>query len=85
MRKALGWLLFVLCCVSFFVVLVIPFMAFSHAEKASYMAGAYIFSQITWWLCLPLLGKEFIAWTKSLWQTVRDVMRSKVIEDDDHV
>lgn len=68
LRKPLGWTLFALSYISFFLVFLVPFTNLSSAEKVAVAGGLYIFCQVAWWLCVPLLGKEFIGWGKSLWK-----------------
>ncbi len=66
-RKTLGWILFVLSSISFLLVLGVPFLDRPGTEKVATAGGLYLFSQVTWWACIPLLGKEWIAWGKNLW------------------
>jgi hypothetical protein len=67
-RKALGWALFLLSSISFLLVPLVPFSTLPGTEKVATAGGLYLFSQVTWWACLPLLGKEFIAWSKDFWR-----------------
>ncbi len=33
----------------------------------AWLGGLFIFGEITWWLAVPLLGKEFIELIKRWW------------------
>lgn len=68
MRKPLGYVLLAISCVAWLAVPVIPFLPLSALEKASWVGGVIIFAEIAWWLAMPLLGKEIIAWCKNAWQ-----------------
>lgn len=70
-RKILGWLLFSISSITFLLVFAVPFTSYSTAEKTGLAASLYLASQISWWLCLPLLGKEIIQWMKRLWGRIR--------------
>ena len=74
----MGWTLFALSYISFFLVFLVPFTNLPSAEKVAVAGGLYIFCQITWWLCVPLLGKEFIGWGKSLWVFTAEKAKSIV-------
>ena len=68
MRKLLGYILLAISCLAWLTVPIIPFLSLSAVEKASWVGGIIIFAEIAWWLAMPLLGKEIIAWCKSAWQ-----------------
>ena len=68
MRKLLGYILLAISCIAWLAVPVIPFLPLSALEKASWVGGIIIFAEIAWWLAMPLLGKEIIAWCKNAWQ-----------------
>ena len=34
-------------------------------------AGVFVFAEVTWWLAIPLLGKEIIDLIKSVWPRLR--------------
>jgi len=65
--KIVGFILLILSSVSFLLVFVIPFLNLSLTEKASWAGILYIFCEITWWLSFPFLGKEYITWSKQIW------------------
>lgn len=65
--KSLGYILLLLSCISFLLVFFVPFLTLSTSEKASLAGALYVFCEITWWLAVPLLGKEMLAWLKQLW------------------
>ena len=77
-RKSLGWALFTLSCLSFLLVFLVPFLNLTNTEKVATAGGLYLFCQITWWLCIPLLGKEFISWGRSLWKVSAQKIKSAI-------
>jgi len=74
LRKLLGYVLLAISCLAWLTVPIIPFLSFSAVEKASWVGGIIIFAEIAWWLAMPLLGKEIIAWCKSAWQWCKRVL-----------
>jgi len=66
-RKISGWFLFGLSSITFLLVFAVPFTSYSAAEKTGLAASLYLASQISWWLCLPLLGKEMLAILRKCW------------------
>jgi hypothetical protein len=77
-RKTLGWALFVLSSISFLLVSLVPFLNLPGTEKVATAGGLYLFSQVTWWACLPLLGKELIAWSKNFWSVSVQKIKSAI-------
>jgi len=77
-RKSLGWALFVLSSISFLLVLGVPFLDLPGEEKVASAGGLYLFSQVTWWACVPLLGKEMITWSKNLWSASVQQLKSAI-------
>lgn len=45
---------------------VLPFLDLTVVQLASYTSAVFIAAEITWWACIPLLGKEFIDKIKRL-------------------
>ena len=78
LRKSIGWALFTLSCLSFLLVFLVPFSNLSNTEKVATAGGLYLFCHITWWLCIPLLGKEFISWGRSLWKISVQKIKSAI-------
>lgn len=74
MRKALGYCLITVSCVAWLLLPVIPFLSISAAAKVSWAGGLFLFAEVTWWLAVPLLGKEMFAWGKQLWQWAQSVL-----------
>ncbi len=83
LRKTLGWALFILSSISFLLVALVPFLDLPGTEKVATAGGLYVFSQVTWWVCLPLLGKELIEWGKNRWSDSVKKLKS-VINKRDH-
>ena len=64
MRKLLGYSLLVISCFAWAIIPVIPFLSLSVAQKASWATAVFVFAEVTWWLAMPLLGKEIIDYSK---------------------
>lgn len=67
-RKTTGYALFVLSCLGWAVLPVIPFLPISTAAKAAWVAAALVFAEVAWWLMVVLLGKEVVEWCRRGWQ-----------------
>ncbi|MDG1293342.1 MAG: transporter suffix domain-containing protein [Pseudomonadales bacterium] len=80
MRKLLGYILLAISCLAWLTVPIIPFLSLSAVEKASWAGGIIIFAEIAWWLAMPLLGKEIIAWCKSAWQWCKRALGFRSVE-----
>jgi len=76
LRKYLGWALFTLSCLSFLLVFIVSFSNLTPTEKVATAGSLYLFSHITWWLCIPLLGKEFIGWGRYFWKASAQKIKS---------
>jgi hypothetical protein len=59
MIKTLGYLLFGICCISFFAILVIPLMGFSPRQIAGITITLIIIGEVSFYLSLIFLGKSF--------------------------
>ena len=59
MIKTLGYSLFVLCCLAWLMILVIPWLGFSKGETAGIITGLIIFGEVTFYVSLIILGKTF--------------------------
>ena len=68
MRKILGYSLLVISCIALALMLVVPFLDLAAEERAAWMVGLFVFAEITWWLAMPLLGKEVLAFCQRVWQ-----------------
>ncbi|MEE3240687.1 MAG: transporter suffix domain-containing protein [Pseudomonadota bacterium] len=68
MRKLLGYSLLVISCLAWTIIPMIPFLSLSVAQKASWATVVFVFAEVTWWLAMPLLGKEIIDYSKAAWQ-----------------
>jgi hypothetical protein len=65
MLKITGYILFVICCILFLAIPVIPWLGFSKGKIAGITTGLVIAGEITFYLSLFILGKEFYAKIKS--------------------
>lgn len=65
MLKITGYVLFVVCCVSFLAIPVMPWLGFSKGHIAGITTLLVITGEITFYLSLFILGKSFYAKIKS--------------------
>lgn len=65
MLKITGYILFVICCVSFLSIPVLPWLGFSGGKIAKITVILIIAGEITFYLSLFILGKSFYAKIKS--------------------
>lgn len=65
MVKTLGYILFILSCVAWLLILIIPWLGFSKAGMAEIITGLIIFGEITFYVSILLLGKTFYQKIKS--------------------
>lgn len=72
-RRLLGYFLLFVSTLAWIALPVIPFLSMSTTEKASAAGFLFIFAEITWWLGVPLLGKELIEGARKLWSKLKAV------------
>lgn len=80
--KILGYTLLFISCVAWAVLPLLPFLPGSGEELTALAAGVFIFAEVTWWLAIPLLGKEIIDLIKSAWPRFRQVLRQGLKSHD---
>jgi hypothetical protein len=78
MIKTIGYSLFVLCCLAWLMILVIPWLGFSKGETAGIIAGLIIFGEVTFYVSIIMLGKTFY---NKIREKIR-FRRNKVSKDD---
>lgn len=83
MRKFLGYMLLTVSCVAWAVLPVIPFLSLTATLKASWAGGLFVFAEVTWWLAVPLLGKEIIDWLKHCWQSFKAFFSGSKVKASD--
>lgn len=59
MIRTIGYILFILCCVAWLLILVIPWLGFSKGETAGIITGLIIFGEVTFYVSILMLGKTF--------------------------
>lgn len=74
MRKILGYCLITVSCVAWIALPAIPFLSLSTAAKVSWAGGLFIFAEVTWWLAMPLLGKEMLEWGRKIWRWAQNLL-----------
>mgnify|MGYP001188388024 CR=1 FL=1 len=70
MRKLIGYSLLIISCLTWAVMPVIPFLSITVAQKACWATAVFVFAEVTWWLAMPLLGKEIVEYSKAAWRRV---------------
>jgi hypothetical protein len=62
MLKTTGYILFVISCLSFLMILVVPWLGFSKVQIAGITTGLIIAGEILFYTSLIILGRSF--WDK---------------------
>ena len=65
MAKLIGYIIFGICCILWGLILVVPFLGFSTAKIAGITTGLIIAGEITFYLSIFLIGKEFLVKIKN--------------------
>jgi hypothetical protein len=76
-RKLIGYTLLGVSCIDWTLFVIVPFLPLETAVMAAWLGGLFIFGEITWWLAVPLLGKEFIEFIKRWWSRSMDILKNK--------
>jgi hypothetical protein len=84
MKKAIGYSLFVLSCITWGGVATIPYWDVSMGVAAAYTTGLLIIGEIAFFLSVILLGKEFLMKIKNFWVKLKFFFRSKGIDIISH-
>lgn len=59
MVKTAGYTLFVLSCLAWLIILIIPFLGFSGGQTAGVITALIIIGELTFYVSILLLGKTF--------------------------
>jgi multisubunit Na+/H+ antiporter MnhE subunit len=65
MVKTLGYILLLISCLSFLMILIVPWLGFSKIQIAGITTGLIIAGEILFYLSLIILGKSFYDKIKS--------------------
>lgn len=65
MAKLIGYIVFGISCVLWGLILVVPFMGFSAGKIAGITTGLVVAGEITFYLSIFLIGKEFLVKIKN--------------------
>jgi len=65
MAKLAGYIIFGISCLLWGLILVVPFMGFSGGKIAGITTGLIIAGEITFYLSIFLIGKEFLVKIKN--------------------
>jgi len=72
MSKLIGYIIFGICCVLWGLILVVPFLGFSAVKIAGITTGLIIAGEITFYLSIFLIGKEFLVKMKNKFRKVKE-------------
>jgi len=73
MAKLAGYIIFGISCLLWGLILVVPFMGFSGGKIAGITTGLIIAGEITFYLSIFLIGKEFLVKIKNKFRRKKDV------------
>lgn len=73
MAKLAGYIIFGISCLLWGLILVVPFMGFSGGKIAGITTGLVIAGEITFYLSIFLIGKEFLDKIKNKFRRKKDV------------
>jgi multisubunit Na+/H+ antiporter MnhE subunit len=65
MVKTIGYILLIVSCLAFLMILVIPWLGFSKIQMAGITTGLIIAGEVLFYLSLFILGKSFYEKIKS--------------------
>lgn len=63
--KLIGYIIFAISCVIWGMILVVPFLGFSAGKIAGITTGLIVAGEITFYLSIFLIGKEFLVKIKN--------------------
>jgi hypothetical protein len=67
MKKLIGYSLFVLSCITWGAIAMVPFLDVSIGMATAYTTGLVIVGEIAFFLSMALLGKEFLMKINKFW------------------
>ena len=82
MRKILGFTLLLISCIAFGVLPIIPFLPYETEQLAVWAGAVFIFAEVTWWLAIPLLGREIIDFCKGFIKRLKDSLLASLDNKD---
>lgn len=72
MAKLAGYVIFVISCLLWGLILVVPFLGFSVGKIAGITTGLIIAGEITFYLSIFLIGKDFLVKIKNKYRRKKD-------------
>ncbi|MFY9151611.1 MAG: transporter suffix domain-containing protein [Prolixibacteraceae bacterium] len=63
--KLIGYIIFGICCILWGLILVVPWMGFTKGQIAAITAGLVIAGEVTFYLSIFLIGKDFLVKLKN--------------------
>lgn len=83
MRKVLGFTLLFISCVAFGALPIIPFLSYETEQLAVWAGAIFLFAEVTWWLSIPLLGREIIIFLKEFVRRLKVTMLTSFKNEKD--
>jgi inner membrane protein involved in colicin E2 resistance len=71
--KFAGYIIFGISCLLWGLILMVPFMGFSGGKIAGITTGLVIAGEITFYLSIFLIGKEFLVKIKNKFRRKKDI------------
>lgn len=67
MRKSIGWILLLLACLCWLLIIVIPFVTDGVGRIAGFITALVVLGEILFWVGTLLVGKEVLSHYKQKW------------------
>ncbi len=74
MKRTIGYILFILSWLAWGIIALLPFFELTMGQIASFTAVLLIIGEVTFWLSILLLGKEFIVKTKIIFRKIKEYL-----------
>jgi len=75
MLRTTGYILFLISCVSFMAILIVPWIGFSKIQIAGITTGLIITGEVLFYLSLFILGKSF-------WEKIKSKLKFRRAKTD---
>lgn len=86
--KLIGYIIFLICCLLWGLILVVPWMGFTKGQIAGITAGLVIAGEVTFYLSIFLIGKDFLVKLKNKFKFRKNKLPEQNIiqqESDDQI
>ena len=66
LRQIVGYGLLGVSCIAWVILPAVPFLPLDGKTRLALGGGVFLFAEITWWVAMPLLGPEVVAFIRGL-------------------